>query len=163
MEYVSGALVSNEQQQGLPFVRFLFPSDADRVAQAMTQIIRDRYKLDWINPAAWGAVGIGGDAVFTFLRRLMLYQRSTKTVVDEANRFQYESYMSTKYGYSQKLSEQYFDAYLEVVNAGLVPNSILKPWTYTPSSPIVQWVVIGLSAVAVYAAVSKGVPAMLKK
>lgn len=155
----------DQQDQGIPFYRFINPTDLDKVVKKMVEVINDNHSFDLVNPSLWALVGLGGDTVAAFMKRYILVARQLRKTLTQSTRAIYEAELNTRYGYNDKALDEYLDAYLQVLSAGLVPDSIARPWNYNESSiqsDILKTLIpLVLGAVAVYGVATVGLPVLI--
>lgn len=172
MNYHLGA---DEQSRSALFVRYINPSDLQKLSYRMRDSIKARLSWDWINPQAWRLLGFEGGPVETYLERLVLLQRQWGSTMTASNRTSFERVLVEKYGYNPEDVAIWTDAYLELFEAGLVPSTISQPWTYEPTtlaediggtvkkSIFPALALVGIAAVAVYGFTTQGIPGLAAK
>lgn len=157
----------DETQPAPPFVRIVAPTDIQKVAAEMCRIIKDYYPgIDILNIDLWRKVGFDGAPVIEFLQRMIGLSRERKDSIDDTTINDYKTILRTRYGYDVQDMVDYTRAFLQAKREGLVPNSILRPYEYEPTT-VTQDVIktitkdfgpLILGAIAVYALVSVFLP-----
>lgn len=134
MHYQYGA---DETQPAPAFVRVVAPTDIQTVSAAMARIIKDYYPgMDMLNPTLWhllGAFTYEGP-VIEFLQRVIALEREWKTSLNEGSSNRFKAELRSRHGYSVDDVVVYVRAYLQAIREGLVPDSIMMPWSYSPTS-----------------------------
>lgn len=166
----------DETQPALPFVRLVAPTDIQQVAAELSRIIKDYYPgFDLLNPDLWRKLGFSTleGPLIDFLQRLVQVERERGDSLTASNISSYYVAMKDRYGYSTEDLNDYLRAFTEAAAAGLVPDTILKPYSYTPTTAaedVAQTVsrtvipTLGpllLGALAIYAAVTVLLPKLI--
>jgi hypothetical protein len=135
MDYTSG-LGADPTQFNDPLTADFFPTDAQRTGEAMSRLIDGRFgyapdsmwkmlNLDLARVEGWS-----GGPIKMFLSDLIAWERVNQTSVDASNM---DAFLATvpadKYTGRGEDRHFYVDAYLSILDQGLVPASIQKPWT----------------------------------
>lgn len=165
----------DEQQPALPFIRLFSPTDIQETAWKMAKIIADRHSWDWINPTMWRIVGLESGNVIDFLRRYILVARTWQTPLTPDTAPQFKQYFIQQYDYRADDLEELFNAFFQVRDAGMMPDTIFAPWGYVPSTVAEDigeavtkniWpklLILSVLGLAAYGFATKGAPAIFGK
>jgi len=165
----------SEQEPALPFVRLVSPTDIQEVGWKMGGIIADKHTWDWLNPAMWRIVGFESGNVIKFLKQYILIARQWQISLTPENKEQFKEYFVAQYEYRPDDLDELFDAFFQVRDAGLMPDTIYAPWTYESTtlaqdigkaageavkSVFPKALLFGVLGIAAYAFFSRGIPKM---
>lgn len=164
--------LGNAQGEAPPFVRLVAPTDKQQVAYKIGEAIADEHSWDWVNPTVWRLVGFESGKVLAFLDDYMLIARQWKMSLEE-NPDTFMAYFVGNKGYPPDDVKVYFDKLLSLRRAGLVPDTVYRPWTYEQKSvaeeaaetvstavrkATIPFIVLALGGIAAYAFFSTGLP-----
>lgn len=163
-----------DQQQPSPlFIRTFYKTDFQKVLERMISILKERAKFDIINPQLWSQIGIFGGPVEQFLENYMAVAISMNESLEYENAEDFISEIHNKYGTPISKVKEYVDVFLVLSEGGEVPESILEPWKYEPTSSIgediergvkkgtIALALVGIAVVGVYAFASRGAPRII--
>ena len=122
-----------------PFVRQIAPADIDIVAAAMADQLRKYHDWGatvWPFTDAWRVIGFDNGAIVTFLQRYVLTSRDWKISLTLDNWSRFADELQGLYNYSDADISDYLRAMLDTQAAGLMKDTIIKPYTYTPTTPL---------------------------
>jgi hypothetical protein len=185
MQYLSDDLARST----IPFQDMIAPTDLDRVAHAMGDIIGKKYSdFSLLNPFSdwWRIVGMDSNNVKTWLEQYVSVSRTRNDTLTYATRESYRQDMMGRFGYSSSDMDVYFDAFFQLKDSRMIPASIENPAGYTiPASSgsiaaevgtaigqVVsgasksiwpQVILFGVLGVAAYAWFGKGLPRIIEK
>jgi len=169
-------LSADEQQPNtVPFLRMVAPTDIQKVAERMRNIITGYYTgIDVLNFALWRKIGMTSleGPLVDFLTRMMQWERDNKQSLVRDGSEYFVDYMMQKFAYNANDLADYVKAYLDALEGGMVPPTISEPWDYTPTTTgedVAKGAAAGvktlapliLGIVAVYAAVTVLVPKLI--
>jgi len=161
----------SQQEPALPVVRLIAPTDIQEVAWKMGEYIGDRHSWDWINPSMWRIVGFESGNIIDFLQRYILVARQWKEPLTRENQDRFSSHFLSEYDYRESDLSEIFEAFFAIREAGLMPDTIYRPWSYEGTTlaedigaaagkAVLPLGILAIAAVAVYAFFSKGAPAI---
>lgn len=128
--------LGDEQAPAPLFVRLVAPTDLDQTVKRMIDVIKDYYSgVDLLNLGLWRKLGWEGGPVVDFLQRYFIIARTRKEAVNEANMASFVAdYLSRYPGSREDDTVDYFQALVDLAKAGMVPDTIYRPWTYEPQT-----------------------------
>jgi len=130
-----------QQETGLPFSRLVIGTDFDRTARKIADRIRDYYQgIDLLNPGLWRKLGWNPSdgPVGSFLRHYITLAGTWKESLNASNRGRFTDALVERYDTPREDAADYVKALLELSQAGQVPDSIRKPWTYEYEPPSIE-------------------------
>lgn len=166
----------DETQPAPVFVRLVSPTDIQKVSARMSAIIKDYHEgLDILNPYLWSVLGMStlSGPVVDFLTRLVGLQRERKDSLTKDTAAAYILLIAARFPeYSTEQIKDYVNSYLQCMSEGVVPESIVRPYDYHPSSAAEDAAAVATSAVkslapwlvggaVVYMLITAGIPSMI--
>lgn len=129
----------DELKPAAPFVRIFSKSDIQEVTGKIIDLIPEYYGgIDFLNPVLYRRLGFfelsESNPVLIFLKRLILEQKKLRKPLTEKTRGIYTNILKQKYGYSDNALSDYIRAYMELKSAGEIPEAVLHPYDYTPTT-----------------------------
>lgn len=155
-----------QHETGLPFSRLVIGTDFDRTARKIVDRIKDYYPgVDFLNAGLWRKLGWNPSdgPVGQFLRHYIVLAGRWKEALDASNRGRFADAMVERYDMRREDVSDYIRALLELSQAGAVPDTIRKPWTYEYEPPSLERaagkavagiILLVIGGVAVYALAS---------
>jgi len=131
-------LGADETKPAAPFVRLVNPTELDKTAKEMSRLIKDYYAgWDFFNPELWRKLGLsvdsGGGPLHDFLQHYIQYARETNSYLTERNKELWVQNMHERFGTRTDDLQDYIKAMLDMIRAGTMPDTILKPYRYEPT------------------------------
>ena len=173
----------NEQSQGLPFWRFIDPTEMDKAAWAMQEWIEQDLGWGILNPRVWDEVGVGASKIYDFLTRYMFLASLWHEVVtpEFESQSKFKAEMIKRWNMNVSYLNDYFQALFELRDMGRIPDTIYMPFNYVPqeiidtlpekflniseaASPILNKFLIAAVIAAIgYGAITVAAPKMLRR
>lgn len=129
-------LGADETKPAGTFVRLVNPTELDKTAKEISRLIKDYYAgWDFFNLDLWRKLGvtIEGGPVYDFLQHYIQLSRETRDSLSERNREQWVDAMHERFGTRRDDLEDYIRAMLDMIRAGTMSETILKPYRYEPT------------------------------
>lgn len=130
--------LGSEQEPNPAFVRIIAPTDIQLVAREMARIIKDMYPgIDWLNPDLYRKLGMDPESkTVPWLQRLILLEKQLTRPLTLESALEFEGMLLERYPeYRREDVRDYIQAYIDVLEAGNVPESIAEPWDYILETP----------------------------
>jgi hypothetical protein len=131
-------LGADETKPGAPFWRLINPTEVDKVAVEMARLIKSYYPgWDFFNPNLWrklGAdVGLQGNPLQQFLQGYIQIAREYRRSFSDHDKEWWIDIMGERFDFRRDDLEDYFRAMQDMIRAGTMSETILKPYTYEPT------------------------------
>lgn len=128
----------DETKPGALFVRLVNPTESDKVAKELARLIRSYYSgWDLANIDLWRKLGWDvtriGNPLQDFLQNYILLARQEKSYLSERSKQWWIDTMHARYNIPMDDLKDYIRAMLDMISAGTMPDTILKPYTYEPT------------------------------
>lgn len=127
---------ADETKPAAAFVRLVNPTELDKAAQEMARLIKDYYAgWDFFNLSIWRKIGVTveGGPIYDFLQHYIQISRENGDSLSERNKDTWVQAIVTRYGTREDDVQDYIKAMLDMINAGTMPDVILKPYGYEPT------------------------------
>lgn len=140
------ALGRDESLPGAPIIGLFNPTDFDKVREAMRISIKEKLSWDFFNPLAWKTIGLTGGPIDKFLINYKETATNWREGYTAYNKQKWVNYFVNNLGYDTDEAEILFDTFGNLIESNKVPESIYRPWYYTPSgdSTFDKYLKIGL-------------------
>lgn len=134
---VLGQVYRGEQSPGIPFWRYIDPTEFDKAAASIVDQINQYHTgIDLLNPKLWLCIGPFGSPVAEFLKGYIQIASERKEAVSPENLNSFQLELLNRFDIKPYCSDEYFRALMDLYNAGQIPDVIFKPWGYVPEEPI---------------------------
>lgn len=125
----------DEQESAGLFIRWISPTDFDKLQKSIAQTIADKYAWDLINPKLIALLGFDSGNVALFIREYMRIAETNKQYLhNDATYAMFFSAMQRDTTFSDSDLGEFLPALMELVKQGNVPPAILKPYDYEATS-----------------------------
>lgn len=126
-------LGQDEQQKGEFFFRTINPTEFDKVAVRLAKRIKSYYSWDLINPAVWSLVGAfeHSGPHTEWLEAYIAWSRNTGQSIADTPPEDIILEIFNRYDIPENKQEVYLKAFTELTGEQLVPDIIVRPYTYT--------------------------------
>lgn len=136
MYRVNNLLGADETKTGTGFIRYVNPTELDKVAKELARLIKSYYAgWDIANPTLWRKLGWepSSGPLGEFLQNYIQLSRETRESLSERNKEWWINTMESRFGTRRDDLTDYINAMLDMIRAGTMSNVILKPYTYQPT------------------------------
>lgn len=125
-------MLYGEQDRGLPFIRYVNPTELDKARDAMEKLLRLKYPgIDIANLHLWKMIGWDGGPIEEFLNQYMQWARKNQTSLNQVNRnFFVDEMIANKIYSDRAIVNEYIDVFLQAYNTKQVSDTIYQPWMY---------------------------------
>lgn len=131
-------MLYGEQERGLPFIRFINPTELDKARDSMELLLRLKYPgLDIANIHLWKMIGWDGGPIEEFINQYMHWSKTNRSTLTQINRNSFVDAMMASgiYG-DRKIVDEYVDIFLSAQKAGDISDTIYTPYEYEETEPI---------------------------
>ncbi len=129
---------ADETKPAPVFVRLVNPTELDKTAKEIARLIKSYYEgWDFFNLQLWRKLGLsvesGSGPLHEFLQNYIQLSRETRDSLSEHNKDWWLTTMHERFGTRTDDLQDYIKAMLDMISAGTMPNTILKPYRYEPT------------------------------
>lgn len=128
----------DETKPGLMFWRLINPTEVDKVATEMARLIKGYYPgWDLFNVNLWRKLGLDvgaeGNPLQEFLQGYIQIAREYRRSFSDHDKEWWIEVMSERFDIRTDDLKDYFRAMQDMIRAGTMSETILKPYTYEPT------------------------------
>lgn len=131
-------LGADETKPAGVFMRLVNPTELDKTAKEMARLIKDYYAgWDFFNLSLWRKLGMsvesGSGPLHDFLQHYIQIARESGDSLSERNQEWWINTIHERFGTRTDDVQDYVKAMLDMIRAGTMSETILKPYRYEPT------------------------------
>lgn len=141
MNYDNQYIGRDELKPAKPGIHWIAPTEIDRAANEMIKYIKDRYSGDWryaihpwMHPKFNKLLGVGGKPIYQFLNGYIELSKESRQNLSVSNKDYFRESLKDDYDFDNEQIDEYINAFFALKNSGKLPKSIIKPYTYKPTT-----------------------------